>query len=227
MSIIIPSAFIFLFYGMMQARIKREALEAKTVKVDIKKKNNIQGKIKESISDFLEPSIKINRVGGAGYSSISGGGFLFGLNKDSLIFVRESDGERSSIPFLDVVEFETSGPGRLTTNAGVSGGGFGLEGFLQGAVAATILNAATSKTSVNTFLRVLTKEGEIYLHTSQVEPEDLKMKLSILSVSMAGRIKNKAADEDFVVKLERLQEMMLKGLITQSDYDLAKRRLLE
>lgn len=225
-SIGIPAILCFLFYGMMRARIRREVGEKDVINRQIKKEAEMQEKVKRAKSDFLSAPVRVKRIGGVGYSSIVNADCFFGLSKDSVVFVRSSDGERYDIPFSEVIEFEVSGPGKQTTSAGVSGGGFGLEGFIQGAAAAAIINAATSKTTVNTFLRILTKQGELYLHTSEVGPDDLKMNLSSLNVSMANRVQSAKIDADLVTQLEKLQKMMQEGLINQADYDLAKKRLL-
>ena len=136
--------------------------------------------------------------------------------------------QRIETPFNEIIELEISGPGTVTTNAGISGGGFGLEGFLQGAVAATVINAATTKSSTNTFIRLLSSTGEIYLHTTEIEPAALKMKLSPVFVNLANRSKKATGNSggSIAEEIERLQKLMKDGVLSQEEFDSAKKKII-
>jgi hypothetical protein len=121
---------------------------------------------RQVMNDSKSDHFECTYLGGSGYQLVQDEKLFLALAEDCLRLTRISDRVKFDIPFSNIHGIEVSGPGTVTTNAGVSGGGFGLEGFLKGAVAAAVINAATTKTSTNTFTRILSVEGEIYLHTS-------------------------------------------------------------
>ena len=148
---------------------------------------------------------------------------------DAIRIALSVSGASIDIPFTEIHEIEISGPGTTTNNAGISGGGFGLEGFVKGAVTAALINAATTKSSTNTFARMLTTTGELYLHTSQVEPAQLKIKMSQVFVYLANKARNtsgsniQGAVAEEITKLHKLKQ---DGLIDDDEYKAAKSKLL-
>lgn len=170
-------------------------------------------------------------------SYLGGSGYLFHESKKVRLFVvpdairiaLSASGALIDIPFTEIHEVEISGPGTTTNNAGISGGGFGLEGFVKGAVTAALINAATTKSSTNTFARMLTTTGELYLHTSQAEPAQLKIRLSQVYVYLANKARNASASSihgavaEEITKLHKLKQ---DGLIDDDEYKAAKGKLL-
>jgi hypothetical protein len=57
------------------------------------------------------------------------------------------------IPYSAIDDLEFSGPGKVTTGGGFIGGGFGLSGAAKGMIAASVLNALTTKTKIHTMIR--------------------------------------------------------------------------
>jgi hypothetical protein len=94
------------------------------------------------------------------------------------------------LPFTSVHAIEIGGPGAVTTSTGVIGGGFGIEGALQGMAIATVLNALTTQTTVNTIVHIDTDHGELFLHTSQIEPGALRLALSPAMWRLANRARH-------------------------------------
>jgi hypothetical protein len=168
-------------------------------------------------------------LGGSGYSFHQSEKVHLLLTPEGLKIALVSNGASVDIPFTEIHELEISGPGTTTNNAGISGGGFGLEGFAKGAVAAALINAATTKNSTNTFARMLTTTGELYLHTSQAEPAQLKIGLSQVFVSIANKTRNSSnssiqgAVTEEITKLHKLKQ---DGLIDDDEYKAAKSKLL-
>ena len=140
-----------------------------------------------------------------------------------------SNGSTFDIPISLIHEIEVGGPGTVTTNVGVSGGGFGLEGFLKGAVTAAVINAATTKSSTNTFARILSTEGEIYLHTSSKEPAALKIVFSPVVVQIANRSRKSNANAQATVaqEIEKLHKLKQEGLLDEAEFKAAKNKLLD
>lgn len=79
---------------------------------------------------------------------------------------------------LEVVDFSITGPGSVTKGGGFIGGGFGVEGALEGMVIAGILNKLTTETKIHTFLTLTTNWGELHLHYGLMEPASLRIYLS-------------------------------------------------
>jgi hypothetical protein len=172
--------------------------------------------------------IVAHHIGGSGYDSIQKQSFHLGLKSNALVVIdKNSDLTLTEIPFSEISELEISGPGTVTTNAGVSGGGFGLAGFLTGAAAATVINSVTAKTSTNTFVRIMTPSGEIYIHTSEIEPDALRMGLSPIFVNLSNRSKIPAhTGVRLSEELLGLQKLFNDGALSQEEFDAAKKKIL-
>jgi len=126
-------------------------------------------------------------VGGSGWNLPPGTSCFLTVDKAALQLDHEPCG-RVSIPFADLISVDVTGPGTEKHDGGVIGGGFGLKGAVTGMLAAAALNALTSRTTTNTFLRLATREAEVFLHTSTAEPTSLRMLMSPAIVCLeAGR----------------------------------------
>jgi hypothetical protein len=88
------------------------------------------------------------------------------------------------IPFAALRGIGISGPGEKTTDAGVIGGGFGLEGIVLGVALATLVNAVTRKTTINTFMRIEWNRGEAFFHYDKLPPELVRIMLSRAFVAL-------------------------------------------
>lgn len=80
--------------------------------------------------------------------------------------------------YFELADFEISGPGTVTTGGGFVGGGFGVEGALQGMGIAAILNGLTTRSKIHTFITLITNFGELHLHYDQMEPSALRVVLA-------------------------------------------------
>jgi hypothetical protein len=121
---------------------------------------------------------------------------------------------------FELAELQIAGPGSVTTGGGFIGGGFGVDGALEGVAIATLLNFITTKTKVHTFLTLITNFGELHLHYSGMEPSALRMALAPVYVKIR-RID--AAWQESRMKV--LQEQHVKGHISSDDLSRATRRL--
>lgn len=168
------------------------------------------------------------------------GGSGFGLSKDEVVLVScVSDNltlsnikteKVFSIQFSKILNIEISGPGKVSTNAGVVGGGFGLRGALKGIMIASVINSLTTKTTINTFLRVSTAQGEVHLHTSELDTKELRLAISpaMVAVEAAQHISTfRGVSFDSVSnELKQLHQMHVDGVINQEEFSLAKERVL-
>lgn len=184
----------------------------------------ILSKAKEGAKSKLLPC---TFLGGSGFNLHESDPLVFALLATGVKFARISDGKEITVEFDEIRELEVSGPGTVTTNAGISGGGFGLEGFLKGAVTAAVINTATTKSSTNTFARILTTAGEVYFHTSAIEPAALKIMLSPVYVSIANRSRGDGNTQATVVQeIEKLHKLKQDGLLDEAEFKAAKNKLL-
>lgn len=170
--------------------------------------------------------LPVTYLGGSGFDGIAGEHYLF-CKKEGAIALADTTGlkeYRFKIEELQAIEI--TGPGTQTTNAGLVGGGFGIEGMLKGIVVASVLNTITSKSNTNTFIKFLFIDKEVYFHLDCIEPAELRMTLSSIFVQLENsrRKVNTSSVSDELVKLHSL---LKDGVLTQDEFDSAKRNLLE
>ncbi len=80
--------------------------------------------------------------------------------------------------YFELAELEITGPGTVTTGGGFVGGGFGVEGALQGMAISAILNGLTTRSKIHTFITLITNFGELHLHYDKMEPSALRVVLA-------------------------------------------------
>ena len=154
---------------------------------------------------------------------------LVSCRKDCLVF---SDAMTRTDPiakFDNIVNLEISGPGTEHTNAGMVGGGFGIEGALKGILIASGINQLTTKSKTNTFLRMSTNSSETFFHMTTLEPTQLRMLLSPAIVKIeANRNSPKVSVTDgFSGEISKLHHLLQAGVLTQTEYLSAKQKLLK
>ncbi len=199
------------------AKATKRAIEENRVKKELKEERD------KILSNLKGSELLATYLGGSGYNFNLNSSYHFIVIENIFKFISEKN-EVISIDFKDIINFDVGGPGKTTTNAGVSGGGFGLEGFIKGAITATVINSITSSSSVNTFFKLLTKTGEVYFHTSACEPDKLKMVFSPLSVHIGNRnLNNGIGIADEILKLNTLLQ---NGAISKEEFNLAKNKII-
>lgn len=83
---------------------------------------------------------------------------------DAVDIRAEIDGDGvATVPYTNLTKIDISG-GTSTTDAGMIGGGFGLQGAAEGIAVASILNALSRKTSIRTWLWIASPYGDLRLH---------------------------------------------------------------
>jgi hypothetical protein len=169
-------------------------------------------------------------IGGSGFELQKDEVVLTSCIADNLTLSNIKSGKEFAIPFSKILNIEITGPGTVSTSAGLIGGGFGVQGALKGILVASTINALTRKTTTDTFLRISTSSGEVHLHTSMMEPKELRLVLSPAivameatkhSASLASKSAGSTSDE-----LKNLHQMHLDGALTHEEFALAKERVL-
>lgn len=140
--------------------------------------------------------------------------------------------ERFDFKLSELTAVKLDGPGRVVSNAGIGGGGLGLEGAVVGIGAAALINALTTKTTTNTVLYLAWRGAEIFLHTSQHTPEEARLLLShvFLAIDEASTStivpSGRQEAGDLVAQFERLASLLESGVIDADEFKLAKARIL-
>jgi hypothetical protein len=136
---------------------------------------------------------------------------------------------REEIDVANVSGIELGGPGKTSTGGGFIGGGFGFEGAVEGMGAAAILNALTTKSEINTLLRVSAHGKELFFHSGSMAPADARIRLSPTFTSMKANEAHQrppTPSRSIAEELKDLSEMRASGHLTDDEFATAKKRLL-
>jgi Short C-terminal domain len=201
------------------------AIEAK----EADEQSELARKKEEFIVQFSEGSeikvLPVTYLGGSGFDGNAGEQYLLCKKKGCIYLADVNRLKEHKFKLDEFLSLEISGAGTETTNAGIVGGGFGIEGMLKGMVVASVLNAITTKSQTNTYMRFSGVNKEMFLHLDCVEPAELRMILSSIFVEIENsRLGNKpisASDE-----LAKLFSLFKEGVLTQAEFEKAKANLL-
>ncbi len=167
-------------------------------------------------------------LGGSGFVLVKDKVVFISRRKDTVAISNPESLQEDTIKFSDIMNIDIFGPGTEHSNAGVVGGGFGVEGALKGILVASAINALMSKSKTNTFLRLSTAKAEIFFHMTTLEPTDLRMILSPAIVQLeARRDRTQAKSMDSVSdEIAKLHRMLQDGVLTAEEFTAAKNRVL-
>ena len=109
-----------------------------------------------SFEDYFYDFVSTNTIslrqcavlGGAGYAFSPGENVNLRFGPETLVIQSVDSNESANIPFLEVVDLTIGGPGSVTTGGGFIGGGFGVEGALEGMAIGAILNLLTTQAKI-------------------------------------------------------------------------------
>lgn len=204
---------------------RQEKLAHQEMKAEIDRRAYFLRELEASSSHKLIP---IKYLGGSGLNLNPEAQLVLSSTADKVVLTNVETLEQVALNTSDLTVVEISGPGTQTTSVGVAGGGFGVEGFLKGVVTAAAINALTTRSSTNTFLRLLGRSAEGYFHTSAIDTAALRMQLSPVIVRVEACKANtleigvdRLSDE--VAKLHKLQQ---DGVLTADEFSAAKQKLL-
>jgi hypothetical protein len=131
-------------------------------------------------------------------------------------------------PYAEMVALDFDGPGRITRGGGFIGGGFGLLGAVEGMAIAAVLNSLTTRSEIESLIRVEAPAMEAFFFTDTATPRDLRIQFS----GVLGRIKRGSLDtvtgreEDPLDRLERLAALHRQGSLTDDEFAAMKRQLI-
>ncbi len=226
--LLVALSFVCMWLNFRLFRNYKQSLAKETVQAE--NQLAFEAKRDEFIQRFAKNSeikiLPVTYLGGSGFDGNAGEHYLF-CKKEGAIALADTTGlkeYRFKIEELQAIEI--TGPGTQTTNAGLVGGGFGIEGMLKGMVVASVLNTITSKSNTNTFIKFLFLDKEVYFHLDCIEPAELRMALSSIFVQLENsrrKVNNSSVSDELV----KLHSLLKNGVLTQDEFDTAKRNLLE
>ena len=117
------------------------------------------------------------------------------------------------IPYVEIVSLNITGPGQVTSGGGFIGGGFGATGALEGMALSAMLNAATTKTSIDTFIEILTLSTEMFFHWDGSGPAALRMFLSPVFIRLRQLDLRTALEQ-----MERLAALRARNMLTEEEF---------
>jgi hypothetical protein len=154
--------------------------------------------------------------------------------RDDSLEIDRGRPDLTSVPYSEINAIELGGPGMTTTGGGFLGGGFGVEGAVEGMLIASALNMVTTRKKVDTVICLQTGTAEVFFHHDETPPDALRIllspifsKLRELHPSVGAVATDRAESPDLVSRLERLADLHAKGVLNGDEFEAAKRKLLQ
>lgn len=169
--------------------------------------------------------VEVIVLGGAGWEENKGEKRLLSIDRASVSLSDPKACTTAVFPIVDVTDAEISGPGKVTSDIGLMGGGFGTEGALKGMAIATVANLLTTHSNTKTIIRLGTKNSELVMFTSQIEPDQARLLLSPIFVqikSIAAETKSSSVTDE----LQKLHGLKQSGVITEDEFLKLKQSLI-
>lgn len=129
------------------------------------------------------------------------------------------------------LEIAVEGAGAITKGGGFIGGGFGIEGAAVGMLTASVLNALTTSSQMDTVLRLQTADAEVYLFYGAETPEALRRSLSPVFLRLRQQATTQpssgSGDGHVVDRLHKLADLLDRGLIDKDEFAALKADLMK
>ena len=166
-------------------------------------------------------SVSVVAIGGNGWEFLTNKKLIAGLGADGLYLWDMETLKDYKVPSQTITDVAVSGPGTVHSGGGVMGGGFGLDGFLVGAAAATVLNILTSHKKTKTLVHLKCDDSEIFLLISTMEPDETRIFLSPLFVSLTAKSnasKSASGVSGIAEEIAKLAKLLAEGHITSEEF---------
>lgn len=209
----------------------QESIEEAKIKDTRKAANKFQSDGDLNARDLSEFLFMAVHVGGSGHGLSENDVVGFGSDEDGIELVNGNSGSRIHLPYGDIIEISVDG-GIYQKGGGFAGGGFGLVGFAVGAAASMALNKVTTRTEVQTHVRITTNRGEVNLYTNQITSNELEISLSeirtrIRQVNSQVQLQSSAPTSTSLSdELLKISELHKSGALTDEEFQAAKQRLI-
>ncbi|MEK8047388.1 SHOCT domain-containing protein [Ideonella margarita] len=135
--------------------------------------------------------------------------------------------KRFDIPWDDLLGIEATGTGKSTRNAGIVGGGLGVEGAATGILVASALNAISTRTSLDSWLTLRTATNEVVFSVLQSDPREVRGMLArAFAVVGAKSVAKPEGTNGLAAELSVLSKLHADGALTEAEFNSAKAKLL-
>ena len=174
------------------------------------------------------PGINVTYLGGSGYGILEGSILKLSLSERSIDLLDPKSISQLSVLFTHIQGLEFDG-GVFQKGGGFMGGGFGLGGFVIGAASSAVLNKITTRTNIQTVMRILTSEGEMNFFTDEATPDQLDMALADVRTGIRNREVNPAPVNSGISQVEQLEKLVKlrdQGVLTNEEFDAQKSKIL-
>lgn len=142
------------------------------------------------------------------------------------------------LPYRDLLELEVGGRGLVTSGGRFVGGGVGLMGAMSGMAVASMLNRASRKTSLDSFLRITSRHTEMLMGQLRFPPKTVRGGLSRMFTAQLAASRAAATPPPVVIsaptpaplpsgpvdELERLTKLHAAGTLTDTEFEAARAR---
>jgi predicted RNA-binding Zn-ribbon protein involved in translation (DUF1610 family) len=166
---------------------------------------------------------------------------IAGLADGVLVVAEVGARGRTLLPYRELLELDVGGHGQITSGRRFAGGGVGITGALAGIAVASMLNNATRKTEVDSFIRLTSPGSEMVLRHWRCTPETVRGTLSRIFVGQLAAARAAAASPTIVMpaplpepqpagpvdELERLTKLHAAGTLTDSEFEAARARQIK
>jgi hypothetical protein len=153
--------------------------------------------------------------------------------EDGVLVVAAVDAKRRVLfPYADLLGLEVGGRGIVTTGRSYSGGGFGVRGALVGMAVASMLNTASQKSTIDSFIRITSRQAEMVLSHPRYGPEAIRNGFSMMFIRYQNAARAAAvpvapappppAPPSPIDELERLTRLHAAGTLTDNEFEMAK-----
>jgi len=161
---------------------------------------------------------------------------------DGVLVVAEIGAEgRTLLPYPDLLELEADGRGLLTTGGRYIGGGRGLTGAITGMAVASMLNNATRKTQIDSYLRITTPQSQMLLRHWHYTPDEVRAALSRMFAAQLAAARAASTPPPVVInppsperlssgpidELERLTKLHAAGTLTDTEFEAARAKQIK
>jgi hypothetical protein len=151
------------------------------------------------------------------------------------VFVRPDPPIRAdlatTIPYGEVTSLHVGGKGSLTSTSGGGwiGGGFGVEGMIEGAAIASVMNALTTRrrTTIETLVELSAGPRALILLNETEAPDSVRVHLApVLDRIELAHSSSAPRPSDRLAQLKQLGELRDAGILTESEFQAEKARIL-
>jgi hypothetical protein len=183
------------------------------------------------------PTIVCSYLGGDGAPLKPGARYYLAFRDDGLT-VSATSAEDQTLwhsSFATDTLISIDGRGRYTTGGGYFGGGIGsTTSIAKGVAAASVLNALTTATHVDTVIHVQTPMASLFFGHDQRTPRELRIYLARFVDKLAPRPPDQAPSTNNMnqkppslsEELTKLAELHMSGHLNDEEYAAAKARLI-